>query len=86
MGVFRLNELKRRSRYAFNKNLAGKHLAEIPNDIVLFFETEQEEDPVGNSESITGKNHYDRGCVVLFGDLHLEFVKTEDFNDLRWQP
>ena len=79
------------NRYAFNQNLRDICLSEIPGDVVLFFETEipsgrePAKNPVGGCESIA-KHHYDRGAVVMFADLRIEFVKAEDFNNLRWQP
>jgi len=81
-----ISRLKESSRYALNSNLAGARLADIPNDVVLFFETKPDKNPIGNRELITAEHHYGKGCIVLFGDLHIEFVKVEDFNNLRWVP
>lgn len=77
---------KGRIRYGLNKNLENHRLADLPSDVVLLFETIPGNNPVGAHESITADNHYGKGCIVLFGDLHLGFVKSEDFNDLRWEP
>jgi hypothetical protein len=74
------------SRYAINSNLTGMRLADIPNDVVLIFETEGGENPYGGADSITSQHHYGKGAVVLFADLHIEFIKAKDFNDLRWKP
>jgi len=81
-----ISELTDRSRYALNSNLTGMRLADIPNDVVLIFETEAGENPYGGADSITSQHHYGKGAVVLFADLHIEFIKAKDFNDLRWEP
>ena len=81
-----MSELKVWSRYALNSNLTGMRLADIPNDVVLIFETEPVKHPSGGADSITSQHHYGKGAVVLFADLHIEFIKTKDFNDLRWEP
>ena len=39
---------------------------------------------VGGPEDLTIDNHEGRGCNVLFGDGHVEFVKAEDIGKLRW--
>jgi len=33
---------------------------------------------------LSTENHNSEGCNVLFNDLHVRFVKTEDLNDLKW--
>ncbi len=74
------------SSYALNENLTDTPLADIPGNVVLLFETAPGKNPVGGRELITAKHHYGKGAMVLFANLHIEFVKTADFNDLRWQP
>jgi len=39
----------------------------------------------GGPELLNPDNHNGKGCNVLFNDAHVEFVKTEDFNDLKWE-
>lgn len=39
---------------------------------------------VGGPEDLTVDNHGGRGCNVLFGGGHVEFVKAEDIDKLRW--
>lgn len=82
----RANTPKGMSSYALNESLADMHMEDIPSDVVLLFETTPANNPVGGRESITAGHHYGKGCIVLFGDLRLGFVKAEDFNDLRWEP
>lgn len=112
--------------YAFNKNLAGKKIKEIPKDVVLLFETNSGKDSankqeflgnrefykalspyrmnanllegcrasekvyklrwnqVGGLEILTNENHNGNGCFVVFHSGHVEFVKTEQLEDLKW--
>ncbi len=74
------------SDYAFNASLSDMKLAETPKDVVLLFETKLAKNPAGGVELINAENHSLKGCFVLFGDMHIEFVRAEDFNDLRWKP
>jgi len=74
------------SSYALNKNVAEMNLDKIPADAVLLFETKAAKDPVGGKELITADNHKGKGGVILFADMHVEFVRVEDFNNLRWKP
>lgn len=77
---------KGQSSYALNESTAGMRLAELPDDVILVFETMPSENPVGGRELITADNHDGKGSVVLLGDLQVAFIKAEDFNDLRWEP
>jgi hypothetical protein len=83
---------ERQTRYALNNGVADMPLSEIaPNTVLIFetkyiFETHHDKDLVGGPENITATYHYGKGCVVMFGDLHIEFIRAEDFNDLRWNP
>jgi hypothetical protein len=72
------------SSYALNKNIAGKKASEIPEDIVLLFEAEKGWNQVGGPELLTLENHDGEGCNVLFGGLHVTFVKKERIADLNW--
>jgi hypothetical protein len=74
------------SDYAFNANLSELKLAELPEDIVFLFETKPAKNPAGGAELIHAENHLFKGCFVLFGDMHIEFVRAGDINDLRWEP
>jgi hypothetical protein len=77
---------KGQSSYALNESTGSMRLAELPGDVILVFETMPSENPVGGRELITADNHDGKGSIVLFGDLHVAFLKAEDFNDLRWEP
>jgi hypothetical protein len=74
------------SEYAFNANLSGAKLAELPKNTVLFFETPLAKNPAGGPELMSTNNHPIKGCFVLFADMHVAFVRAEDFNNLRWKP
>jgi hypothetical protein len=74
------------SEYAFNTNVSGLKLAELQNNTVLFFETPLAQNPAGGPELMSTNNHPIKGCFVLFADMHIAFVRAEDFNNLRWKP
>jgi prepilin-type processing-associated H-X9-DG protein len=71
--------------YAMNENAEIDGTASPP-DMVLLFETSPGWNQVGGSEILTTDNHQREGCNILFADLHVEFVKTEDLANLRWTP
>ena len=56
-----------------------------PNDIVLLFETKGGWNQYGGPELISFNNHVRKGANVLFKDGHVEFVKPEDVNKLKWK-
>ncbi len=66
--------------YAMNPNCEPNS----PEDIVLLFEAKGGWNQVGGSELLTTENHKGEGCNVVFGDLHVEFVKTERLGELKW--
>lgn len=81
------SRLKKQTRFALNLGVAGMPLSGIDHNTVLIFETNSPvERLVGGPESITAACHYGKGCVVLFADMHVAFVRAEDFNNLRWKP
>ena len=71
--------------YAMNKNIEelGAH---PPPDMVVLFETHPGWNQSGGPEILTTDNHEGEGCNVLFFDSHVQFVRTEDINDLKWKP
>jgi hypothetical protein len=71
--------------YAMNKNVDKLGL-DAPPDMVLLFETYSGWNQVGDSEILTTANHKDKGCNVLFLDYHVEFVKKQDLQKLKWNP
>jgi len=66
-----------------NKNIEKLGTA-APPDMVLLFETYPGWNQVGGPEILTTDNHQGDGCNVLFVDSHVEFIKTEYLNDLKW--
>lgn len=71
--------------YAMNKNIEKLGISSPP-DMVLLFETHPGWNQVGGPELLTTDNHQGEGCNVLFVDTHVQFVRTEDINDLKWTP
>jgi hypothetical protein len=74
------------SEYAYNTNISGLKLAELPKSTVLLFETSLAKNPAGGPELMSNNNHPIKGCFVLFADMHVAFIRAEDFNNLRWKP
>jgi len=70
--------------YAMNKNIETLDARRAPPDMVLLFETHPGWNQSGGPEILTTENHQGDGCNVLFVDSHVEFVKTQDLNDLKW--
>jgi prepilin-type processing-associated H-X9-DG protein len=69
--------------YAMNENVQALGLA-APPDMVLLFETYPGWNQSGGPEILSIDNHGGDGCNVLFVDSHVEFVKTEKLDELRW--
>jgi len=70
--------------YAINKNLENFDTGNAPPDMVVLFETYPGWNQAGGPEILTTENHNGEGCNVLFLDNHVEFVKTEDLDKLKW--
>ena len=66
--------------YAMNPNCAP----DSPGDVVLLFESRAGWNQSGGPELLTIENHQGDGCNVLFNDGHVNFIKSEDVNDLKW--
>ena len=56
----------------------------MPEDIVLLFESKSGWNQFGGPEILTLENHNGKGCNVLFNDGHREFVETERLGELNW--
>jgi hypothetical protein len=69
-----------RCYYAMNPNCESNS----PADTVLLFETKGGWNKFGGSELMTTKNHWRSRCNVLFNDGRVEYVKTEQFEELKW--
>ena len=72
--------------YAMNENVAELGPSSSQSDLVLLFETHPGWNQVGGREILTTENHRGEGCNVVFVDSHVEFVKTQELNRLRWKP
>ena len=72
---------KNQCSYAINPN--AKRDCRFPATTILLFESNPGWDQSGGPELLTTQNH-NGGCNVLFCDGHVEFVRTENINNLRW--
>jgi prepilin-type processing-associated H-X9-DG protein len=73
---------KHQCSYAINPN--AKRDCRFPATTILFFESNPGWNQSGGPELLTTQNHGDKGCNVVFCDGHVEFVRAEDINNLRW--
>jgi hypothetical protein len=69
-------------RYAINPQAEPNS----PPYTVLLFETKGGRNQSGGPELLKTDNHCEKGCNILFSDSHVEFVRIEDINKLRWTP
>ncbi|MEN6423929.1 MAG: hypothetical protein ABFE13_01095 [Phycisphaerales bacterium] len=53
--------------------------------VVLLFESEGGWNQAGGPELLTTERHEDKGCSVLFVDGRVEFVRTEEIPNLKWE-
>jgi hypothetical protein len=74
------SDKKARCSYAINPNTAPNS----PPDNVVLFETEGGWNQFGGPQLLTFENHEEKGCNILFNDLHVKFIKPEDVNELNW--
>jgi prepilin-type processing-associated H-X9-DG protein len=72
--------------YAINQNVLELGAFSAPPDMVLLFETDPGWNQVGGPEILTTENHQDDGCNILFVDSHVEFVRSQALDKLRWTP
>jgi hypothetical protein len=74
------------SSYAINANVVGRKVGELPGDVVLLFESKPGWNQVGGPELLSTENHEGKGCSILFGDRHAEFVERKRLATLKWKP
>jgi protein tyrosine phosphatase (PTP) superfamily phosphohydrolase (DUF442 family) len=72
------------SSYAMNINAAGKKRSELPDDLVLLFESKPGWNQVGGPELITLKFHRGKHIYVINVDGYGGFVRPDDIDQLRW--
>ena len=73
---------KMQRSYALNAGVL-KH-SEMPDDIVLIFESGPGWNLVGGKELLV-KDNYKGGCLVIFGNSIARYINPEDFDHLRWE-
>jgi len=71
--------------YAFNKNLAGLRIDDVPPDTVVLFEIECGCNIIGGPELLDADKHERTGSNVLLRDFSVQFVRKEDAAKLRWE-
>jgi prepilin-type processing-associated H-X9-DG protein len=71
--------------YAININIEKLNKSSPP-DMVLMFETHPGWNQAGGPEILTTDYHENEGCNILFADLHVEFVRVNRLEQLRWKP
>ena len=71
--------------YAININIEKLNKSSPP-DMVLMFETHPGWNQAGGPEILTTDYHENEGCNILFADLHVEFVRVNRLEHLRWKP
>ena len=72
--------------YAINKNIENLTFDNAPPDMVLLFEATPGWNQVGGPELLTTEHHYGEGCNILYVDGHVEFVRPQDLDKLKWTP
>ena len=72
------------SNYAMNKNLENVDRRSAPPDMVLVFESSPGWNQSGGPELLTTDNHRGDGCNVLFVDGHIESIKKQNLDELKW--
>lgn len=74
--------------YAFNKNLDGLRLSDVPGDVVLLYEADGRWNDTGGVELLTIKNHSRQICNVLStdGDVKRYYPEQLIKQLLRWKP
>ncbi|MHC4616538.1 MAG: DUF4190 domain-containing protein [Planctomycetota bacterium] len=73
------------SSYAMNKNVGGRKASELPEDVVVLFETDGGWNQCGGAEMLTTENHNGKGCNILFNDGSVRFLKAEELGGLKWK-
>ena len=73
--------------YAFNRNLGGLRLTDVPGDVVLVYEADGGWNSAGAAELLT-TNHPNRVSFVLLADGDVRLYKAEELmkQPLRWEP
>lgn len=73
--------------YALNNNLQGLTLSQVPDEMVVVFETEAGWNQVGGSEIIVDcRFHFQKshGCRINFGNGSSQYIKN--LTTLQWEP
>ena len=69
------------STYAMNVNISN--ISDIPNDIVVLFDSKSGWNLIGDEQLLAPENHNGKGCNVLFGDFTVRFIPLKALEYLR---
>jgi len=74
--------------FVLNSNLLDKKISQLSDNVVVIFESNipYKKANIGGPNDISTWWHYGLGSLIVFGDGRIEFVKKENFKNLRWQP
>ena len=72
--------------YGFNSNLEGRSFDDVDADVVMMFEIEGGKNITGGPELLYTLRHDGEGCNIAFVDGHVEFIRTENLESLKWVP
>lgn len=76
-----------RSSYGFNSQVAGRTVADVNRNTVLFFELDQGGwNITGGRELARQAVRGNRPMVVGFADGHVEVLPRDRFSQVRWEP
>ncbi|MHC4153945.1 MAG: DUF4190 domain-containing protein [Planctomycetota bacterium] len=71
--------------YTLNRSIVGIERSQIPEDVVVLFESGPDWSQFGGPEILTTENHKGKGCNILFNDGHVEFVPSNELSQLKWK-
>lgn len=70
--------------YALNRHAENMDV-KIRTNIVLLFESKPGWNQVGGQELLSTNNHNGKGCSIVFWNGRVEFVQTNELENLRWK-
>ena len=71
--------------YAINKNIVKYKFEDLPDDIVLFFESDLGWNGVGDKNDVNYNNHDDFTAGIVFADGYITHLNKEAVDKLRWE-
>ncbi|HPD48639.1 MAG TPA: hypothetical protein P5279_17820 [Anaerohalosphaeraceae bacterium] len=71
--------------YAINKNIEKYSFKDLPDSIVLFFESDLGWNGVGDRYNVNYSNHDDVSAGIIFANGSIAHIKKETVENLRWE-